>query len=363
MTVLLMIGTRKGLWLARSDDDRQSWKLDGPQFLMQEIPACAIDTRGPTPRLLAGARSEQWGPSVFHSDDLGASWTEPEGGAIRFPAEADAAVAAIWQLRPDTAGRPNVVWAGSEPSALWRSDDGGQTFALVDGLWDHPHRPSWEPGFGGQAIHTVLPHPTDDSRVLVAMSTGGVYVSGDSGKSWEPSNTGIKAHFRPDPWPEYGQCVHKVARDSADPERLFAQSHRGVYRSDDGGSSWTSIADGLPSDFGFPMVTHPAQPGTAWVAPLVADVERVPPEGALRVWRTTDSGESWTSVSSGLPEAGFYAAVMRDAFTADDVAGSTGLYLGARDGSVYASADEGETWREVARHLPDVLCVRAAVVS
>jgi photosystem II stability/assembly factor-like uncharacterized protein len=363
MTVLLVIGTRKGLWLARSDDDRKTWQFAGPHFLMQEIPAAAIDTREGRTRLLVGARSEHWGPSVFHSDDLGASWHEPEGGAVRFPPEADAAVAAIWQLRPDAAGRPGVVWAGTEPSALWRSDDGGEKFSLVEGLWEHPHRKTWEPGGGGQAIHTVLPHPTDDARVLVAMSTGGVYTTTDGGRSWDPSNQGIKAYFLPDQWPEYGQCVHKVARDAADPERLFAQNHHGVYRSDDGGSTWSSIADGLPSDFGFPMVTHPARGATAWVAPLVADGQRIPPGGALEVWRTDDAGDSWASASAGLPESGFYASVLRDAFTVDDVAESAGLYLGSRDGSVYVSADEGGGWAEIARHLPDVLCVRAATVA
>jgi hypothetical protein len=363
MTVLLMIGTRKGLWIARGDDDRRRWDLGDPHFLMQEIPACAIDTRGGTTRLLVGARSEHWGPSVFHSDDYGRTWNEPDGGAVRFPAEVDAAVEAVWQLSPDTEARTGTVWAGTEPSALWRSDDGGETFAIVDGLWDHPHRPTWKPGGGGQAIHTVLPHPTDDEQVLVAMSTGGVYRTGDGGRSWTPSNTGIKAYFLPDQWPEYGQCVHKVARDAADPDRLFAQNHHGVYRSADGGSSWTSIAAGLPSDFGFPMVAHPSRSGTAWVVPLVADGERVPPAGRLAVWRTTDAGDSWSSASAGLPQDEFFASVLRDAFTADDVGDPTGLYLGARDGSVYASADEGKSWAEIARHLPDILCLRAATVS
>lgn len=358
MTFLLAIGTRKGLWLARSDD-RVSWQLDGPHFSMQEVPSSAIDARGGRVRLLVGTKSWHWGPGVVHSDDLGATWSEAEKGAVRFPDGFDAAVAAIWQLHPDTADRPGVVWAGSEPSALWRSDDGGETFELVRGLWEHPHRPTWEPGFGGQAVHTVLPHPVDDDRVVVAMSTGGVYITSDGGASWHASNSGIKAYFLPDPWPEYGQCVHKVARDSTDPDRLFAQNHHGVYRSDDGGASWTSIADGLPSDFGFPVVTHPDAPSTAWVVPLVADGERFPPEGALKVWRTADAGTSWVDTSAGLPQP-FYAAVMRDAFSSDGVADAPGLYLGARDGSVYASPDAGESWVEVARHLPDVLCVRAA---
>ncbi|MGH9249770.1 MAG: WD40/YVTN/BNR-like repeat-containing protein, partial [Acidimicrobiales bacterium] len=135
-----------------------------------------------------------------------------------------------------------------------------------------------------------------------------------------------------------------------------------VYRSDDGGSTWSSIADSLPSDFGFAIVAHPARAATAWVAPLVADGERIPPDGALKVWRTDDNGASWASVSAGLPESGFYASVLRDAFTVDDVGASAGLYLGTRDGSVYASADEGGGWAEVASHLPDVLCVRAATI-
>lgn len=356
--VMVAVGTSKGMWLLRSSD-RRSWTVDGPHFFMHSVAACAIDARGDEVRLLAGAVSSHWGPGVSWSDDLGATWTEsPEG--VHFAPEVGESVEAVWQLRPDTQGRPGVVWAGSQPSALWRSDDRGETFSLVDALWEHPHRPQWDAGYGGQAIHTVLPHPERDGHVLVAMSTGGVYVTDDDGASWAPSNRGIDAGFLPGEEPEFGQCVHKVARDAGDPQRLFAQNHGGVYRSDDGGGSWSSIASGLPADFGFPIVTHPERGGTAWLVPLVADGERVPPDASLRVWRTDDSGATWAPSEAGLPDA-FYGVVLRDAMTADD-ADPAGVYLGTRDGSVYASADEGETWSEIAKHLPDVLCVRAVVL-
>jgi hypothetical protein len=356
MTDLLAIGTRKGLWLARSDDDRRTWTVDGPHLLAQEVAAVCVDTRRDRPRVLAGIMYGHWGPTVMWSDDLGGTWEETDHGAIRFPDDADAALARVWQLRPDTADRPDVVWAGCEPHSLWRSTDGGCTFELVRGLWDHPHRKTWEPGGGGGAVHTVLPDPSSD-RLTVAMSTGGVYVSEDGGGSFEPRSRGISAVFMPDPMPEYGQCVHKVAVDAGGPQRMYAQNHFGVFRTDDGGGSWNSIADGLPADFGFPIVASPHAPGTAWVVPLVADMQRVPPDGRLRVHRTRDAGASWTEVGAGLPDNA-WTAVMRDAMCADDH-DPTGLYVGTRDGCVYASADEGETFTLVADHLPDVLAIRA----
>jgi photosystem II stability/assembly factor-like uncharacterized protein len=192
------------------------------------------------------------------------------------------------------------------------------------------------------------------------MSTGGVYVSDDGGEKWEPRNRGISAVFLPDPQPEYGQCVHKVAVDASGPDRMYAQNHFGVFRTDDAGGSWTSIAEGLPADFGFPIAASSHAPGTAWVVPLVADMQRVPPGGRLRVHRTRDAGETWTEHGTGLPDAA-WTAVMRDAFCVDDH-DTTGVYVGTRDGCVYASADEGETFTLVADHLPDVLAVRAARV-
>jgi hypothetical protein len=356
MTTLLAIGTRKGLWLAQSED-RHTWSLNGPYLLMQEVAAVAIDTRRPNVRLLAAGYSEHWGPTVTWSDDLGTSWEETESGAIRFPSDTGTALARVWQLQPDSAERPGVVWAGCEPTSLWRSDDEGRSFSLVRGLWDHPHRPNWAPGYGGAAVHTVLPDATSD-RVLVAMSTGGVYVSPDGQNDWSPANRGIGAPFFPDPPPEYGQCVHKVAVDAGGPDRLYAQNHPGVYRSDDGGGSWTSISAGLPSDFGFPVLASPRTPGTAWVVPLEADARRIPLEGRLRLQRTQDAGATWREVGDGLPD-GYWGSVLRDAACVDG-ADPTGVYLGTRDGCVYASADQGENFVQVAAHLPDVLAVRAA---
>ncbi|MGH3645755.1 MAG: WD40/YVTN/BNR-like repeat-containing protein [Micromonosporaceae bacterium] len=362
MDTVLAIGTRKGLFLARSAD-RLSWAVTGPHLPMTEVYAVGIDARHSPPRLLVGATSSHFGPSVIRSDDLGESWQEPEQAPIAFAEDTDTSLERVWQLAPGRPDAPEEVWAGTQPSALFGSADGGKTFSLVRALWDHPHRPEWGAGFGGQAIHTVLPHPTDPQRIVVAMSTGGVYRSEDGGESWQPGNTGVKAYFLPDDqYPEFGQCVHKVARDSQQPERLYLQNHHGVYRSDDDGKSWQSIADGLPTDFGFAMVAHPHRSGVIWNFPIEADGRRFPPEQRARVYRSEDAGASWAALDKGLPDEPFCSAVMRDAMCADN-ADPAGVYFGSRSGEVYASADEGDTWRLVASHLPDVLSVRAAVVG
>ncbi|MET3805572.1 photosystem II stability/assembly factor-like uncharacterized protein [Nakamurella sp. UYEF19] len=357
MSHILCIGTEKGLFTARSEDDRKTWEIGPPQFQMTNVYAVGVDKRSSTTRLLASVTSSHFGPSVAVSDDLGATWSEPDEPPLAFPDSAGVALVRVWQFAasPTAAG---VVYAGTQPSALFKSTDGGESYDLVPGLWNHPHRPEWGAGFGGQAIHTVLPHPSDPDRLLVAMSTGGVYRSTDAGESWSPANKGIKAYFFPDPWPEFGQCVHKVARDAGDPERLYAQNHHGVYRSDNGGDSWESIADGLPTDFGFTMVAHPSKPGVVYTFPIEADGSRYPPDFRCRVYRSTDAGAAWEVLQNGLPPNDFYPVVLRDAMCTDDAA-VTGVYFGTRSGEVFGSADEGDSWSMIAEHLPDVLCVRA----
>lgn len=358
MTTVLMVGTRKGLWLGRSDGGRTAWAFDGPHFDVEEVYSTLVDRRGARTRLFAGCSSLWLGPLVRRSDDGGATWQE---APVKFPDEVDESVTRIWQLVAGSDER--TVWAGTEPGAVFRSTDGGETFELVRGLWDHPHRPQWAAGFGGQAFHTILPHPKDPDSVTVAISTGGVYQTRDGGRTWEPRNQGIRANFLPEgqQYPEFGQCVHKIARDPVVPERLYLQNHGGVYRSDDEGGSWRSIADGLPADFGFAVVAHPREGDTLYVFPIQAGEHRYPPEAKARVWRSRDAGQTWEELASGLPDR-FFVAVMRDAMCADD-ADPTGLYFGARNGSVYGSADEGESWRQLVSDLPDVMCVRAAVLE
>ena len=361
---LLLVGTMKGAFVLRSDKSRKKWKIEGPHFRGEAVYALLHDARAGRPRTFAATNSMHWGPTLRTSDDNGATWSEPGPQTVRFPADSGRALAQIWQIAPGRPTEPNILYCGVEPSALFESRDGGESWEPNKGLLNHEHQPKWQPGGGGLCLHTIIADPNNTRRILVAMSTGGVYRSDDGGKSWRARNAGVRAQFLPEEhrYPEFGQCVHKVVHHPARPGRLFLQNHWGLYRSDNWGDSWHDIANGVPSDFGFAMQMHPHDPDTVYIVPIEADTFRATPEAKLRVYRTRNAGASWQPLTKGLPQSGAYENVLRDALTADSF-DSAGIYFGTRSGKLYGSHDEGATWTEIADALPPIVCVKTGMVG
>jgi photosystem II stability/assembly factor-like uncharacterized protein len=296
------------------------------------------------------------------SDDMGRTWTNPEQANVRFPDDSGVSLERIWQIHPGRDDEPERLYCGVEPAALFESRDAGATWSLNRGLFDHPHRTRWQPGGGGLCLHTIVVDPSNRQNLLVAISTGGVYRSEDGGHSWTPGNRGLRAEFLPDKYPEYGQCVHKVVHHPSRPGRLFLQNHWGLYRSDDGGRSWQDIARGVPSDFGFAMAMHPHDPETVYIVPIESDEFRCTPEGRLRVYRTRDAGASWEPLTRGLPQRDAFETVLRDAMAVDTM-NPAGVYFGTRSGRLWGSKDGGASWSLIREGLPPIVCVRAVVIG
>jgi hypothetical protein len=362
--VLLLIGTIKGAFVLRSDASRNEWELGGPYFPGRAIYAMTYDGRDGRNRLWAAVNSSHWGSYLSTSDDLGKNWTEPEAYGVRFPADAEKSVKQIWQIVAGNAQEPSTLYCGVEPAALFRSDDAGATWSLVKGLYDHPHRPQWQPGGGGLCLHTILPDPVNKERMHIAISTGGVYRTEDGGKNWTVRNKGVRAQFLPpENWyPEFGQCVHKIVSHPSNPNRIFLQNHWGLYRSDDGGDSWQDIANGVPSDFGFALEIDPHNPDSAFIIPLESDEFRCTPEAKLRVYRTRNAGKSWEPLTNGLPQENAFETVLRDAMAADELQ-PAGIYFGTRSGKLFGSNNAGESWNAIEEGLPPVVCVKTATVN
>jgi len=358
---LLLVGTVKGAFLLRSNLERSQWDVAGPYFHGQAIYALAYDGRDGRRRLWAST-SSYWGTYLRSSDDFGRVWTNPLEAQIKFPTDSGVSLKNIWQICLGRADQPNVLYCGVDPAALFESSDGGETWSLVRGLFDHPHRPRWVPGNGGLCLHTILLNPDEHERMYVAISAAGVYGTADGGRTWCARNRGIRVVHQPDKYPEFGQCVHKMAMHPARPERLFLQNHWGLYRSDDDAESWKDIANGVPSDFGFAMVMHPHNPDCVYILPVESDEFRCAIDGRLRVYRTRNAGASWEPLMRGLPQKRAYETVLRDAMSADSL-DPHGLYFGTRSGQLYGSGDEGKSWKRILEGLPAVVCVKAAVIG
>jgi hypothetical protein len=359
--VLLTIGTKKGLFVAEGAKTRRSFQLRGPFGAGVSVYSTLIDTRG-KPRIYASSCNAFFGMKVLRSNDLGNKFKETKS-APAFPKEDGRALANIWSIEPGE-GKKDLM-AGVEPAALFRSEDGGDSWEMVPGISNHAHARAWQPGNGGLCMHTIL---RDGDRVHLGISTGGHYLSEDGGQTFTASNKGVGAGFVPDPYPEFGQCVHKIARHEDAPGRLYMQNHGGwpdrpgigVLRSDDHGHSWRSIAKGLPSDFGFPIVVHPHDADTVYVLPLTPET-RTCPDGAPAVWRSEDGGDSWKRLAKGFPKKESYYTVLRDAMAIDDLK-SPALYFGTTTGQLWMGRDGGEEWTCLFDSLPPINVVKVAVV-
>jgi photosystem II stability/assembly factor-like uncharacterized protein len=353
----------KGAFLLRSDKSRQDWEVGGPYFPGRAIYAMTYDDRNGRSRLWAAVNSSFWGSYLSSSDDFGKTWTEPETYGVKFPEGSDASVKQIWQIARGHQDEPDTLYCGVEPAALFKSTDAGESWSLVQGLYDHPHRPQWMPGGGGLCLHTILPDPSNAKRLHVAISTGGVYRTDDGGENWQSRNVGVRAQFLPPDqrYPEFGQCVHKIVSHPSNPQRMFLQNHWGLYKSEDGADSWTDIANGVPSDFGFAMEVDPHDAQSAYIIPLESDEFRCTPEGKLRVYRTKNAGESWEALSNGLPQENALETVLRDGLSADKLQ-PAGIYFGTRNGKLFGSKDAGESWTAIVESLPAIVCVKTAVI-
>jgi photosystem II stability/assembly factor-like uncharacterized protein len=355
--VLVLVGTRKGAFLLESETARGGWALRGPFCDAWPINHVVADPASGT--IYAGGGNEWFGPAVWKSTDLGESWTHSSEG-LKYEA-GETPIKSVWSL----AQADGSLYAGVEPAGLFRSEDGGQSWRHVAGLRNHPSREKWQPGGGGLILHSLVPHPTDRRQLWVGISAAGVFHTADGGESWSPRNQGTRCDFLPEEqrYPEFGQCVHSVVMAPGMPDRLYQQNHCGMYRSEDGGRHWDSIESGLPSSFGFPSAVHPRDPETLFLLPLNGDIKgRYVPDGKAAVWRTRDSGASWQALRNGLPQDNVFFGVLRQAMATDRLS-PAGVYFGTNTGMLYASADEGESWRCIAQHLPTISSVETLVVD
>ena len=356
--VMLLVGTRKGAFILESDEDRRDWTQRGP--FCEAWPVYHVIFDPVSDSVFAAASSEWHGSAIWRSADRGESWTHSSEG-LAFAEDSELRLSKVSGL----AAAHGRLLAGTEAAGLFTSDDRGESFSLVTTLDGQPGRGDWNvpsnqpPGHLGMA--GLLTHPVDPERFWVVVQGYGFFATEDAGLNWEPRNQGLRADW-PIEDPAVGYCVHKLVMSPVDSDRLYQQNHCGMHRSDDGGKSWVEITEGLPSDFGFAAAAHPHDRDSFYVVPLDGGHDRCVPEGRLAVWRTEDAGESWRQLDRGLPSENAHVGVLREGMTVDSLE-SPGVYCGTSTGQLFASADEGETWSEIASYMPGITSVEVAVVD
>ncbi len=380
--VLVFVGTQKGGFIFESNEKRKRWKVGDIQFKSWNVMHIQMDPRDQ--RLHAATSHFVYGPTTHYSDDLGKTWTQAKQvPALSRPSRSGRPASTVdeafrsedgeeikdkpekmikvWNIKPGRESEPKVLYAGAQPASLFVSKDCGETWELNEPLYDHPQRGQWNPGNGGLCLHTILLDPVNPQRMYIAVSAAGCYRTDDGGLTWSPHNKNVHACFRPDQFPEFGQCVHKMVLHPSSPNVIYQQNHCGVYRSDNAGEDWIDIGEGkLPSRFGFPIAVHPTDPRTVYVVLEESDEYRMSVDGKFSVWRSRDAGESWERMSKGLPEKAHLVA-LREAMATDSFE-DAGIYIGTNTGQLFYSRDSGDSWDLLADYLPPIQSVEAAVV-
>lgn len=363
-TIRVLVGTRKGAFILTSDGKRRNWAVSGPHFGGWEVYHMKGSPADPN-RLYASQTSGWFGQIIQRSSDGGVTW-ETMGNEFKYAGDVGTHLwydgtphpwefKRIWHLEPSLTD-PDIVFAGAEDAAIFRTADGGKSWNELAGLRGHATGNKWQPGAGGMCLHTILLDQHNPDRMFIAISAAGAFRTDDAGKSWNPINRGLKSEYIPDPEAEVGHCVHRIAMHPSRPHVLFMQKHWDVMRSDDNGDNWYEVSGNLPSDFGFPIDVHAHEPDTIYVVPIKSDMEHYPPDAKLRVYRSRTGGNEWEALTKGLPQRDCYVNILRDAMAVDSL-DPCGIYFGTSGGQVYASSDAGDHWEPIVRDLPAVLSV------
>jgi photosystem II stability/assembly factor-like uncharacterized protein len=391
--VRVLVGTRKGAFILTADGKREKWEVSGPHFAGWEIYHLKGSPVDPN-RIYCSQTSGWFGQIIQRSDDGGKTWFQPgtppgetkapdgmpKGESNKFKYDDSKETGKpltthqwydgtqhpwefkrVWHIEPSYTD-PNLVYAGVEDAAIFRSNDGGQNWHELSGLRGHGTGPQWQPGAGGMCLHTIILDRKNPNRIYIAISAAGAFRSDDAGKTWKPINQGLVSQFIPDPNAEVGHCVHHVAMHPSRPDTLFMQKHWDVMRSDNAGDRWHEVSGNLPTDFGFVIDVHAHEPETIYVAPIKSDSEHFVPDGKLRIYRSRSGGNEWEPLTKGLPQSDCYVNILRDAMAVDTL-DSCGIYFGTSGGQVYASSNAGDSWAPIVRDLPAVLSVEVQTLT